>query len=81
MSDNGTHCELIRRFIRLKPEAESDILTSFGVGAGCCIKARAVHGSREEDFAALPDDIKRELARRIYEQIIEIQTPNRRTTS
>lgn len=39
-----------------------------GIGAGCCIKARAVHAGVSYDFAALPDEVKHGIFRRLYGQ-------------
>jgi hypothetical protein len=35
---------------------------TFGIGAGCCIKARAIQGGVEYDFASLPSAIKQSIA-------------------
>lgn len=41
---------------------------TIGVGAGCCIKARAYAGGVEHDFASLPFNIKIQLAQRSREK-------------
>ena len=41
---------------------------SFGIGAGCCIKARAFKDGRQYDFASLPVGLKRMAARQLREK-------------
>ena len=82
MGENGTHCELIRRFIRLKPELESTVFEAFGVGSGCCIKARAcsTDDGTVAYFSALPGNTKIALGRKLYQELIDQTNINRRTT-
>ena len=40
----------------------------FGIGAGCCIKARAFKDGRQYDFASLPVGLKRMAARQLKEK-------------
>lgn len=45
-------------------------LAVLGIGAGCCIKARAIAGGVAYDFASLPPDLKSGLAQRARQQMI-----------
>ena len=42
-----------------------------GIGAGCCISARAFKDGQPYDFASLPDGIKRDLALKLYHKKME----------
>lgn len=41
---------------------------SMGIGAGCCIKARAYRNGIEYDFASLPDELKHLAFRQNYQR-------------
>ena len=40
-----------------------------GIGKGCCIKARAIRGAVEYDFASLPPDIKQSVGKGTFERM------------
>lgn len=44
---------------------EDEVSKSFGIGAGCCIKAHYIHNGIDYDFASLPEAVKVESVRQI----------------
>ena len=61
--DNKAYCELI-------PIFSEKIL---GIGAGCCIKARAFKDGISYDFASLPEGIKIYIAKRRCNAVLSSQ--------
>jgi len=50
-----TDCMGGTEYLKLQNDA---VLKLFGVGQGCCIKARAIKDDVEHDFASLPEELK-----------------------
>ena len=48
-----------------------ETLEVMGIGKGCCIKARAYKDGIEYDFASLPPEIKKTVAKSIRKEIYE----------
>lgn len=46
---------------------EDDLKEAFGIGKGCCIKARAFKDDKEYDFAALPPALKKLAVKQLRE--------------
>jgi hypothetical protein len=66
--DEKDGCMLFRLVLREFPQEQHYMVESaFGIGAGCCIKARAKNSETgvEVDFASLDPEVKRNLSRRI----------------
>ncbi len=59
-SKKQTTCAMLLLAISLVPERKKEIEEAFGLGAGCCIKARAVSIALKiaTDFAVLPAELK-----------------------
>jgi hypothetical protein len=52
-------CDLTPCYVGKALYSKETVLEMFGIGKGCCIKARAYKNGKEYDFASLPEAVKK----------------------